>query len=839
MNSKNSTLLRLYDKLVLQRPAVTLLITLAVTGFFIWQIPEFKLDASADSLVLEDDADLYYHRQITDRYGTQDVLVITYTAKQDLFSEPTLADLKELRDELQRLDGVTSVTTILDIPLLLSTDVAIKDLADTENIKTLEKSDVSREEVLAEIKNNPLYKGRLLSKDEKTTALLVSLARDETYRNLLNKRYQLLEKEYNNELSPGEAEELEEITRQYRQHLTKMQHEESRLIEAVREIMDRHRSQADLYLGGISMITSDMISFIQDDLVVFGVGVLIFLVITLFIIFRKKRWVMLSILCCGGAILVMLGWLGMVDWRVTIISSNFISLMLILTMSLTIHLIVRYREVAAQSPDADQRTLVLETVRTIVLPCFYTTLTTIVAFISLLVSDIRPVMDFGMMMTIGLIVSFILAFVLFPATVVFFGKDTSAAGTSSSNPQPFTLIFARFVDNHGQLVLLLSLLLAVLSGVGITKLRVENRFIDYFREKTEIYQGMSLIDRKLGGTTPLDLIVDFKEEVPDDELAQEEELWDDFGYEETASYWFADVTAMKELEQIHDYLAGLPETGEVLSLATVNKIATKLNRNMPLDNFELTLLNKKAPEDIKELLVEPYVSEDIPQARFTMRIIESNKNLERGALLDRIRNFLTSDLGLADEQIHFTNMYVLYNNMLQSLFKSQILTIGMVFLGIFAMFVILFRSFYLAVIAAIPNALPVAMVLGTMGWLGISLDMMTITIASITIGIAVDDTIHYVHRFQREFKKDRNYMATVYRCHRSIGRAMFYTSVTITIGFSILVLSNFIPSIYFGIFTGFAMIVALLANITLLPRLLIFLKPLGPEVGNSGSKRPQ
>ena len=825
-----STLLQIYDKLVLQRPVVTLFLVIAVMIFFVLQMPKFKLDASGDSLVLENDADLYYHRLITDRYGTQDILLITYTAKEDLFSAPTLADLKELRNELQQLEGVTSVTSILDVPLLLSTDVAIKDLANIENIKTLEKSEVGKEEVLAELRDNPLYAGRLLSKDEKTTAVLVTLAGDETYRTLLKKRYQLREKKYSNTLSPEEALELEEVTQQYRQQLARLQQQESRLIEEVRGIMDRHRSQAGLYLGGVSMIVADMIAFIKDDLVIFGVGVFIFLIITLSIIFRKKRWVMLSIVCCGGAILIMIGCLGMVDWRVTVISSNFISLMLILTMSLTIHLIVRYREVHTKLPDADQRTLVLETVRTIVLPCFYTTLTTIVAFISLLVSDIRPVMDFGMMMTMGLVVSFTLAFILFPATVVLFGRDTSLAGNSASQSQPFTLIFARLVQKHGRMILVVSVLLAVLSGLGITKLKVDNRFIDYFRERTEIYKGMSLIDQKLGGTTPLDLIVDFKEEEAlDDEYAEEEDLWDDFGTEDTKSKWFADKTAMKEIEEIHDYLVDLPETGEVLSLATVGKIATRLNDDMALDNFELAILHKKAPQDIKELLVTPYVYENTKQARFTMRIIESDKNLERGKLLERIRHSLTSTMDLADDQIHFTNMYVLYNNMLQSLFKSQILTIGMVFLGIFAMFVLLFRSFYLAAIAAVPNALPVAMVLGTMGWLDISLDMMTITISSITIGIAVDDTIHYVHRFQREFKKDRDYLATVFRCHRSIGRAMYYTSITITIGFSILVLSNFLPTIYFGLFTGFAMIVALLANITLLPKLLILLKPLGPE----------
>jgi predicted RND superfamily exporter protein len=290
---------------------------------------------------------------------------------------------------------------------------------------------------------------------------------------------------------------------------------------------------------------------------------------------------------------------------------------------------------------------------------------------------------------------------------------------------------------------------------------------------------------------------------------------------------------MEEIERIHDFLEQLPETGEVLSLATGAKLAKHLNDNVELDAFELTLLVKKSPPDIKEMLIDPYVSMERPQARFTMRIIESEKGLERTILLEKIRRFLTDKMSFTDQQIHFTNMFVLYNNMLHSLFRSQILTIGMVFLAIMVMFIILFRSLYLAVIAIIPNLLPAALVLGSMGWLGIPLDMMTITIASITIGIAVDDTIHYIHRFQREFGVDGNYVATVYRCHRSIGRAMYYTSVTIMIGFSILVLSNFIPTVYFGMFTFLAMLVAMVAALTLLPQLLITLKPLGPEGGRS------
>lgn len=819
------TIANLYDSLILKRPIVTIVVTLAVVGFFAWQIPGFKLDASGDSLVLENDADLYYHRQITERYGTGEILVVTYTAAADLFAAETLADLKHLRDELRQITGVDSVTTILDVPLIVSTGISLADVADKDKLLTLEKSAVDRHSVLTELTENPLYKGRLLSGDGRTTALLVNLQIDQPYRHLLAKRYKLREKESRGQLSAQEAIELGEVSTAYRLNLTRLQHEEQRLVTAVRQVLDKHREHAQLYLGGVPMITADMIAFIENDLLIFGIGVFIFLVITLSIIFRKPRWVILSLFCCGAAVVTMIGWLGMMDWRVTVISSNFISLMLILTMALTIHLIERYLEIHARNPGVNQRYLVMLTVKTIARPCFYTALTTAVAFSSLVVSNIRPVIDFGIMMTIGLLVSFTLAFLLFPAAVCLLDKDTSGAGEDFRHP--FTLVFARITEHHGGKVLLIALALTIISGIGITRLKVDNRFIDYFREKTEIFQGMSLIDRKLGGTTPLDLVIDFELEEEGD-FGKEEFFEEDAG-EEVASKWFADVYTMEQIEEIHDHLDSLPETGEVLSLATLGKITRSLNDNIPLENYELAILHKKLPADIREMLVGPYVAEDITQARFTMRIIESGQRSGQRELLANIKAFLVGEVGLTEEQIHFSNMYILYNNMLDSLFRSQIMTIGVVFLGIALMFLVLFRSVYLALIAIVKNILPVAVVLGTMGWLGIALDMMTITIASITIGISVDDTIHYIHRFQKEFSLDRNYLATMNRCHRSIGRAILYTTVTITIGFSILIMSNFVPTIYFGLFTGFAMMVALLGDLTLLPKLLILCKPLGQE----------
>ncbi|MEN8142477.1 MAG: MMPL family transporter [Thermodesulfobacteriota bacterium] len=818
-----------YNTLILKKPALSLALTLIVIGFFAWHIPDFKLDASGDSLVLENDADLYYSRQITERYGTSDVLIITYTAKDDLFGPDNLASIKKLRDQLKEVGGVESVTTILDVPLIVSTGISLSKVADKDNIKTLEDGGIDRQMVIREMAENPLYKGRLLSDDGQTTALLVNLPADKAYRDLLSRRYQLREKKYLGELSAAEAQELVEVTAAYRQDLTRVQHKESRLVEAVRQVIAGQQGSAELHLGGVPMIAADMVSYIGDDLVVFGVGVAIFMIITLSIVFRRIRWVFLSMLCCGAAVVTMIGFLGFMDWRVTVISSNFISLMIILTMALTIHLIERYLEIHAENPATEQRQLVLATVKTIVRPCLYTTATTVVAFASLIVSGIRPVIDFGMMMTMGLVVSFILAFVLFPATVCLLKNSTAEEAEDFSDP--FTLKFARITEHHGTKVLIGFLIIGLLSVVGIDKLKVDNRFIDYFREKTEIFQGMSLIDQKLGGTTPLDLIIDFKLAGQDD---MEDEFEDEefFGGEEDSAEdakWYADVYTMEQIEAAHNHLDGLAEVGEILSIATLGKVTTILNDDVSLANYELAILHKKIPDNLKDVLVKPYVSEDITQARFTMRIIESDKNLDRQKLLTGIREHLTGELGFTDDQIHFTGMYVLYNNMLESLFHSQIMTIGLVFLGIMAMFFILFRSLYLALIAIVPNTVPVLLVLGCMGWLGISLDMMTITIASICIGISVHDTIHYIHRFQKEFIVDRNYQATINRCHCSIGRAIYYTTVTITIGFSILVLSNFIPTIYFGLFTGLAMIIALMADLTLLPKLLILLKPLGRE----------
>ena len=828
-----SGFLHYYKKTVIERPIFSLLIFFLMVAFFAYHGQNLKLDASAESIVLKNDPDLRYYRAIRDIYGSDDFLVITYTPFDDLLSQTSLAGLKALRNDLRQLKRVSSVVTILDVPLLNSPKVSISELTDDAEVRTLETPGVDKDLARKEFLKSPIYQNNLVSPNGHTTALLVNFKRDEKYFSLLTKRNALREKEVSASLTPEESQQLRKVTKEFYDYHALVIEQERQDTQVVREMMDKYQDKANMHLGGARMITADMISFIEHDISVFGLGVVCFLVVALIYFFRKLRWVALPMFCCLTSIIVMVGFLGWLDWRITVISSNFISLLLIITMSLTIHLIVRYRILIENNPTADQRTLVLETMRIMAEPCFYTALTTIVAFCSLVVSDIRPVIDFGWMMTIGIALAFALNFILFPAVLSLLPLEKFT--TRRDFTQSFTLRMASITQSYPKSIVWFCLALALLGVLGISQLEVENRFIDHFKKTTEIYQGMELIDTQLGGTIPLDFVIDADadfyasiEESKDADKAFEDPFADEEEDSNETTYWF-NGDMLQKVEKIHDHLEQLPEIGKVLSIATGMKVFLQLNDGRMPDDYELAVLRKWVPEDVKKTLINPYLSEDGNQTRITMRLIESAPTLKRKELIHKIKAYLVNDMELTDTNVHPTGLAVLYNNLLQSLYKSQILTLGAVFLSILAMFMVLFRGLSISFLAIMPNMLAAGMVLGLMGWLGIPLDLMTITIAAITIGIGVDDTIHYIHRFQVEFKKYGNYLATVKACHGSIGIAMYYTSLTIAAGFSILALSSFIPTIYFGLLTGFAMIVALLSNLTLLAALLILFKPLGPE----------
>ena len=809
-----STLAATYRRYILGRPrsvlVVLALVLLAVGG----HARDFRLDASADSILLESDPDLKRFREVQKRYRTQDLLVVAFTPAAELFSDTSLATLGSLRDALAGVEGVASVTTILDVPLLESSDVPVSEL--TENIPTLETPGVERARAREELSRSPIFRELVLSADARTTALLLSLEDDPELESLRTRHQELLAASEGGELDDAGERELARVRADYERAHRLAVEQRSASVAAVRAVLAPYRGRGTLHLGGVPMITSDMIDFVRNDLLVFGGGVLAFLVVMLGLVFRRPRWVLLPLACCACAGLFMVGLLGMVGWKVTVISSNFLALMLIITLSMNVHLVVRYRQLRRDHPQQDHVELVAMTVERMVRPCLYTALTTIIGFGSLVFSGIKPVIDFGWMMSIGLAVTFITSFTLFPCGLVLLGRGAEGDVPTGAEFR-FTAPLATLSTRFGGLVLLATGGLALLSLAGVSRLEVENSFIDYFSEETEIHQGMRLIDRELGGTTPLDLVLDLDE-------ARIFGEYEDEDFANDPAYWFT-TFKVRRIKEVHDYLDSLPEVGKVLSLASAVRVGESLNDGRELDSFLLALLYRRLPEEVRAALIDPYISIENNEARIFARVLDSRPELRRAELLERIQRDLKEKLALEEADVSVTGLLVLYNNMLQSLYQSQISTLGAVLAGVGLMLLLLFRSFSLALIGIVPNLLAAGLMLGLMGIAGIPLDMMTITMAAITIGIAVDNSIHYLYRFREELPGCGDYVSTLKLCHANIGRAVFYTSCTIIFGFSILILSNFLPTIYFGVLTGLAMLVALLAALTLLPKLILVVKP--------------
>ena len=657
--------LRIYKHAVIDRPIIALGLLFVLLAFFATQIQHVKLDASAESIVLENDQDLKYYRTSRAVYGADDFLVITYTPPGDLFSSASLAGLKALRDDLAQLKNIQTVISILNVPLVNSPPLTIAELTDEDDVRTLETPGVDQELARKEFSESPLYSNHLVSPDGKTTAIQVIFKENIPYQALLKQRTLLQEKAAHSTLTTHEAMQLESVIQDFQDAHTLIVEAGREDIRIVRGILEKHRHHAQLFLGGARMITSDMMRFIEHDIVVFGVGVLAFLIAMLTYLFRTLRWVLLPLSCCVLSVCMMLGFLGFVDWRITVISSNVISLLLIITMSLTIHLIVRYQLCHERNPGMDQNTLVFQTMQEMGKPCLYTALTTIVAFCSLLVSDIRPVIDFGWMMTIGITFAFVLNFIYFPAVLVLL-KPEHAMVRSADVTRSFTMAVARVTLRQAQPILVIGVLLVVLGGVGMAQLQVENRFIDHFKKTTEIYQGMELIDTKLGGTLSLDFVIDATEESIAKEIPQEfDDPFADDTRTEDANYWF-NGDRLTLVEKIHDYLDHLPEVGKVLSIATGMKVFKQLNAGQMPEDYELVLLRRYIPTKIKEALIDPYLREDGNQIRITMRLLESAPTLKRKALIEKIRSYLVDDLKLNPQTVHPTGMAMLYTNVLHS-----------------------------------------------------------------------------------------------------------------------------------------------------------------------------
>ena len=821
-----TTLPDFYRRWVIDRPWPIIVLLALSIGYFGWNAKEFRLDASADSLLLEDDKDLKVFRELSERYQSSGFLVVALTPRDTLFSRTTLDGVDQLAQELAEIDGIDSVNSLLDVPLLAQGEGSLTELA--SGYRTLRDTDVDLRKAQEELVGSPIFSELVISADGAVTALRLNVRPAPEFEKLQSERRRLSMAIREGDSSTVTAVRFRQVSTAYQQVKDQTDRANHEMILNIRKTLEAHQALGRLMLGGVTMIADDMITFIKSDLVNFGAGVLVFLIVMLAVIFRSIRWVFLPLASCVYAGITMIGLLGVAGWQVTVISSNFISLMLILTMSMTVHLIVRYRQFASDHHDWSHRECLSATMAKMVWPCLYTALTTILAFGSLVLSSIKPVIDFGWMMSLGLVVTFLTSFLFFPAIASVLGTPRRP-GPQAAPGTRMTGWLSRISAERGAWVISISLVAAALGGVGISRLEVENSFINYFGKDTEIYQGLELIDRKLGGTTPLDVLIKFESQ---NDLSDTAEASGDSELDlllgtvsegDPVDYWFT-PEKIKTVSDAHDFLASRYGVGQVLSLASLIRVGESVTRES-FDSFQLAVLYKRMPEDLKQALLTPYVSIDTNEVRLTARVKDSLPDLRRADLLREISVGLEQELGLSPERVQISGLVVLYNNMLQSLFESQILSLGVVMLGIAAMLLVLFRSLKLAIIGIVPNLLAAAVILGVMGWTKIPLDMMTITIASITLGIAVDNSIHYLYRFRSELPRLQDYVSTLHYCHANIGRAIFYTAITIIVGFSILVLSNFLPTIFFGLLTALGMAIALLASLTLLPRLILITRP--------------
>lgn len=759
----------------LNHPVYVIAVVLVLIALAATQVHQFRFDASSDTLLPEGDSELAYYREVTRDLGGSDFVFQTYAPdSDDLFTREGLNRIARLQQELESVPGVAGVYSILDAPLLQSPPVPLDSLA--KEVPTLRDDDVDLQMAREELTTSPLFAELLISRDGRSTALRV-------------------------DLEPSLQRDQTEDT-----------------LSGIREVRDGLPDSVTAHIGGVSVMASDMVNYIKSDITLFGTLVVVLIGIMLFMIFRRIRWVILPLLSTGVVVFITIGILGFMGQATTVISSNFISLLSIITISFCIHLIARYREIRAAEPDIRHTDMVYRAAKDKLAPCIYTAITTMVAFGSLVTSDIKPVADFGWIMCIGILVSFFVSYSFFLSILLLLPKGQSA--TTLHHEPALTGYLAHWSTGWTGTMLALMLVAFGVAAWGMSRVSMDNRFIEYFRTDTEIYQGLHFIDENLGGTIPFDIIVNFAPYEPQE--SDNDNPFLDAPSEDSfpERYWFT-ADKVRTLDDISVYLEQRPGIGKVISLATLERIGRTFNKGEPLGSVELVAALGAMPDGIRQELIAPYASPERGIMRISARLHESGVEYSHDELFAEINQYMTDDLGLAQENVSITGMAVFFNSMLTELFDSQRSTILFVIAATFLMFLVLLRSVIMAVLGLVPNILAAMSILAIMGFTGIPLDVMTITIAAIIIGVGVDDAIHYLHRFQQEYDEECDVREAVHRTHASIGNAIYYTSATVVIGFSVLGFSMFMPTVYFGLLTALAMLLALLVNLTLLPALLV------------------
>ena len=818
-------------RMLVSAPKLSLALALILCAFLCAFAPKLAIDASTQTLLLENDKDLELWRDITKRYKIPNTLVIAYTPNSDLLSESSISTLAALSKDLAQIKGVKSVFSMLDAPLLLSSGLKFSDLLGT--IPTLKDSNASKEAIKAEFLSSPFYKNSLVSSDFKTTALLLTLEPNPGYNEFIASITALentLKNSENNATAKTLLKEQRAAFKAYRDELRIAEHEQ---ITQIRQVIAKYNqnsqngipyqdkaSSSQLFLGGINMIADDMIAFVRSDLATYGLATLLLCSLCLFVYYLQLRYVFLAIFICLVCVGVASGLFGLLGFEITVISSNYIALQLIITLSVVIHLINSYREFFRKKSSFSQKAIVYLALKERMSPCFFAIFTTIIGFISLVFSDIRPIISLGVMMSASITLSLIFSFWLFGSIMSLLSKKS--VNTAFERYFSLTSLCAKIALNlrARKVVFAISALGLCVGLWGISKLSVENSFIGYFKENTDIYKGMELIDNKLGGTVPLDIIISFKKDKKEPRNSSlDDEFADEFASSDAAQYWFNE-RRMSVLKSVNEYLKNKEFIGSVSSLADLLEVGKELNEGRELDALALALIYSSLSGEGRELILTPFVSIENDELHFSVRTLDSDPRLKRAEFLRALQSELNELVG-ENAQVKISGAMKLYTNMLDSLFGSQINSLGFVLLAFFATFWLIFASLRLAIIAICINILPLICVLGAMGLAGLSLDIMSITIGSISLGIGVDSAIHYIYRYKRELAHFKDSKKAIIASHASIGYALYYTSFAVFIGFGVMISSNFWPTIYFGALTDLVMFFMLASSLILLPSLLL------------------
>jgi len=414
---------KIYKNSIIEKPKFTLSVLIILLLSFGYFAKDFQLDASSDTLLLENDPDLKYLREVNTKYGSKDFLVLTYTPKDNLLAPDTIKNLTDLKNDLANLNWVNNVITMLDVPLLKNNDDPLTERI--KNFKTLSSEDVDKKRGFEEIINSPIYKEFVISKDGKTSGILVYIKTDKKLSDLIRTKNNYLDKRDKGQFTSEDKKEYKKFLKEYDNYKKSYNQKNHQNINEIRTVIEKYKNTAKIHLGGIPMIADDMMTYIKSDIIVFGAGVFLFIVCTLWFVFRNLLWVFIPLLSCFFSVLIMVGFLGLVGWKVTVISSNFIALMLILTMAMNIHMSVRYLQFKKENPNISNSEAILWTSGKMFWPILYTVLTTICAFLSLIFSNIKPIIDFGWMMTVGLLVSLSITFTLLPAILSILSKENT------------------------------------------------------------------------------------------------------------------------------------------------------------------------------------------------------------------------------------------------------------------------------------------------------------------------------------------------------------------------------------------------------------------------------